>query len=80
MYQGKALEKWLFEKLAHKGIYSFADLPSGALKFVASDLTNGKIIVLPDDLEAYGITSESFPVARALRMSCGIPFSSNPLK
>lgn len=80
MYQGKALEKWLFEKLAHKGIYSFADLPSGALKFVASDLTNGKIIVLPDDLEAYGITSESFPVARALRMSCGIPFFFEPVK
>lgn len=78
MYQGKALERWLFEKLAQKGIYSFGDLPLGSLKFIASDLTNGKIIVLPDDLKHYGISSESFPVARALRMSCGIPFSLNP--
>ncbi len=80
MYQGKALEKWLFEKLAHKGIYSFGDIPSGTLKFVASDLTNGKIIVLPDDLAEYGVTPESFPVARALRMSCGIPFFFEPVK
>lgn len=80
MYQGKALERWLFEKLAQKGIYSFGDLPLGTLKFVASDLTNGKIIVLPDDLQHYGISSESFPVARALRMSCGIPFFFEPVK
>lgn len=80
MYQGKALEKWLFDKLANKGIYSFADVPPGTLKFIASDLTNGKMIVLPDDLESYGIAPESFPVARALRMSCGIPFFFEPVK
>lgn len=80
MYQGKVLEQWVFDKLAKKGIYSFADLPVGALKLVASDLTNGKMIVLPDDLESYGISQESFPVARAVRMSCSIPFFFEPIK
>lgn len=80
MYQGKVLEQWIFDKLAKKGIYSFADLPVGALKLVASDLTNGKMIVLPDDLESYGISPESFPVARAVRMSCSIPFFFEPIK
>lgn len=80
IYQGKALEQWIFDKLAQKGIYSFADLPHGTLKLIASDLTNGKMMVLPDDLSSYGISPESFPVARAVRMSCSIPFFFEPIK
>ena len=80
LYKGNALEKWFLEKLAYKGVYSFSDLPPGALKLVASDLTHGRMIVLPDDLERYGISPESFPIARALRMSCGIPFFFEPVK
>lgn len=80
LYQGEALEKWFFEKLANRGIYSFADIAPGRLKLIASDLTNGKMLVLPDDLESYGVSPESFPVARALRMSCGIPFFFEPVK
>lgn len=80
LYQGKALENWFLEKLADKGVYSFSDLAPGSLKLVASDLTNGKMIVLPDDLEQYGISPQSFPVARALRMSCSIPFFFEPVK
>lgn len=80
MYQGKALENWLLEKLAKKNIYTFADIPPDSLKLVASDLTHGKMIVLPDDLEKYGIVPENFPIARAIRMSCGIPFFFEPVK
>ncbi|MCZ2258335.1 patatin-like phospholipase family protein [Sporosarcina sp. G11-34] len=80
LYQGKALEKWFLDKLAAKGVYSFSDLPPGSLKLIASDLTNGRIIVFPDDLERYGISAASFPIARALRMSCGIPFFFEPVK
>ena len=80
LYQGKALENWFLEKLALKGVYSFSDLPPGTLKLVASDLTNGKMIVLPDDLGKYGISADSFPIARAIRMSCGIPFFFEPVK
>jgi len=80
LYQGIALENWFMEKLAHKGIYTFSDLPEGTLKFIASDLTNGRIIVLPDDLERYGISAGTFPISRALRMSCGIPFFFEPVR
>lgn len=80
LYQGKALENWFLEKLALKGVYTFSDIEAGSLKLVASDLTNGKIMVLPDDLESYGISAASFPIARALRMSCGIPFFFEPVK
>lgn len=80
LYQGKELERWFLEKLADKGVYSFSDLPEGSLKLVASDLTNGRMIVLPDDLERYGIVQETFSVARAVRMSCGIPFFFEPVR
>ncbi|HSO56901.1 MAG TPA: patatin-like phospholipase family protein [Paenisporosarcina sp.] len=80
LYQGNALEKWFMEKLSAKGVYTFGDLPEGKLKIIASDLTNGKMLVLPDDLSQYGISADTFPLARALRMSCGIPFFFEPVK
>ena len=79
LYRGKLLEKFFHEILAKKGVCTFGDLPPGSLKLVASDLTNGRIIVLPDDLGKYGVNSETFPIARALRMSCGIPFFFEPI-
>ena len=80
LYQGQALEDWLFEKLSVKGLYNFSDLPEGSLKLVASDLTHGKMIVLPDDLIHYGIEPGMFPIARAIRMSCTIPFFFEPVR
>ncbi|MFJ8515931.1 patatin-like phospholipase family protein [Lysinibacillus xylanilyticus] len=79
LYKGKALEKWFFQKLAAKGVYTFGDLPRDSLKLVASDLTNGRMIVLPDDLQKYHIEARNFSVASALRMSCGIPFFFEPV-
>lgn len=80
LYKGKALEKWFYQKLAEKDVYTFSDLQKDSLKIIASDVTNGRMIVLPDDLGKYGIDDESFSVARALRMSCSIPFFFEPTK
>ncbi|MDQ0175153.1 patatin-like phospholipase family protein [Bacillus chungangensis] len=80
IYRGLQLEEWLEKKLASKGIFTFLDLPEKSLQVVASDLTNGRMLVLPDDLERYGIPKETFPVARAIRMSCGIPYFFEPVK
>lgn len=80
LYRGNSLEKWFYKQLAKKGVYTFGDLPRNSLKLVATDLTNGKIIVLPDDLESYGFIARKFSVAKALRMSCGIPFFFEPVK
>ncbi|MBD7908305.1 patatin-like phospholipase family protein [Sporosarcina gallistercoris] len=79
LYQGTALENWFSDILAEKGVYTFADLPEGSLKIIVSDLTNGKLIVLPDDLGEYGLRADFFPVARALRMSTSIPFFFEPV-
>ncbi|WBY44382.1 patatin-like phospholipase family protein [Bacillus velezensis] len=80
LYRGDMLEKWIADKLKAKGIIAFGDLKKGSLRLIASDLTNGTIIVLPDDLPRYGLNPEMFPVARAVRMSCSIPYFFEPIK
>lgn len=80
LYRGVKLEEWIFQKLKDKGISTFADLPKGSLRLVASDLTNGRLIVLPDDLQSYGMNPMSFSVARAVRMSCSLPYFFEPVK
>lgn len=80
LYKGKALEDWFFDKLARKGCYTFGDIKNRKLRLVASDLTNGKMMVLPDDLVNYGYDPDSFSIAKALRMSCGIPYFFEPVR
>jgi len=80
LYKGNELEHWLKEKLAAKGLRTFSDLPPQALRVIASDLSNGQMVVLPDDLEKYGISPGTFSIAKAIRMSCSIPYFFEPVK
>ncbi|MEL3974083.1 patatin-like phospholipase family protein [Rossellomorea oryzaecorticis] len=80
LYKGAVLENWIEQKLKARGIYTFADLPEKSLRVIASDLSNGRLLVLPDDLEEYGIAPETFPVARAIRMSASLPYFFEPVK
>ncbi|MEC1233254.1 patatin-like phospholipase family protein, partial [Bacillus paralicheniformis] len=80
LYKGDKLENWISEKLKAKGISVFGDLEQGKLKLIASDLSNGKMLVLPDDLNRYGLNPRRFSVARAVRMSCSIPYFFEPVK
>ncbi|WP_100404771.1 patatin-like phospholipase family protein [Bacillus solitudinis] len=80
LFKGEKLENWLRDILKAKGISTFADLPDGTLKIIASDLSRGKMIVLPDDLKQYGAIPGMFSVARAVRMSCSIPYFFEPVK
>lgn len=80
LYKGKMLEEWLETILAAKGVRTFADLPKDRLHIVASDVTNGRILVLPTDLPQYGIDPNTFSVAKAVRMSTSIPYFFEPVK
>jgi len=80
LYKGQALENWIDERLKKKGVKTFGDLPPGGLRVVASDLTNGKILIIPDDLYKYNIPFESFSVAKAVRMSCSLPYFFEPVR
>jgi NTE family protein len=80
LYKGDELECWIAEILAARGLRTFGDLAPDALRIIASDLTNGRLLILPDDLPKYGVDPRSFPVARAIRMSCSLPFFFEPVK
>ncbi|MCY9189585.1 patatin-like phospholipase family protein [Bacillus mojavensis] len=80
LFKGDMLEKWIADLLRVKGVRVFGDLKKGSLRLIASDLTNGTMIVLPDDLVRYGLNPDMFPVARAVRMSCSIPYFFEPIK
>lgn len=80
LYKGNELEKWLRIKLEAKGLRTFSDLPPQTLRIIASDLSNGQMVVIPDDLPKYGISPGSFPIAKAIRMSCSIPYFFEPVR
>ncbi|WP_100331540.1 patatin-like phospholipase family protein [Bacillus xiapuensis] len=80
MYKGKKLEQWLEDRLAAKGIRTFGDLAPESLRVITSDITNGRLLTLPDDLPSYNKDPLSFSVARAVRMSCTLPYFFQPVK
>jgi len=79
LYSGEALEEWIRQILLKKGVRTFSDLEKGRLRIIASDITSGRILILPDDLEKLGIKPGGFEVARAVRMSCSIPYFFDPV-
>ena len=89
MYRGDYLEEWVREKLAARGVRTFADLilPGEKderfrfkLQVIAADVSRGRMLVLPQDIAAYGVKPESLDVARAVRMSASLPFFYRPVK
>jgi NTE family protein len=79
IYKNDYLETWVDSLLSEKGIKTFADLPDGKLKIIASDVSNGQILILPDDLDRYGMTSSDLKVSTAVMMSASIPFFFRPV-
>lgn len=81
IYKGDKLERWLQQQLARKNVHTFNDLKPGYLKVVVSDLSLGRLVIIPDDLQRiYGIDPNYFPVSKAVRMSAGFPYFFMPKK
>lgn len=76
---GERIETTWSALLAAKGVRTFGDLRPGLLRIVATDLTHQRGVVLPDHLPSYGVDPDSFPVARAVRMSAAVPFLFKPV-
>jgi NTE family protein len=94
MAPGKAFESWFEDVL---GGATFADVrkPDEAadhteqwwLKLIAVDVTGGRLLVLPGDLQLYRdprtgrpIEPDDFSIARAARMSMSIPYFFDPVE
>jgi NTE family protein len=79
LYSGEALEYWVLQKLAAKKVRTFGDLAPGQLRIIASDISQGRLLVLPDDIAHYGIDPSKFLIAKAVRMSTSIPYFFDPV-
>jgi NTE family protein len=92
IYEGKFFEDWIRELLLKKNVETFGDLILEEyrrnkrfrfkLRVIASDISRGRLLVLPQDISKYGVRPEDLNVAAAIRMSMSIPFfyEAVPLK
>ena len=90
IYEGKFFENWMAELLRAKKVRTFGDLIVGKnqdneqyrfkLRVIASDISQGRMLALPQDISEYGIRPEDLNVAAAVRMSMSIPFFYEPVK
>lgn len=89
IYAGDHLETLVRELLAKKNIKTFSDLiiPEYKnepryrykLQVVASDISRGRLLILPRDAQVYGIDPDTLDVAQAVRMSMSIPYFFKPV-
>jgi len=89
IYEGDFLMNWMRKLLKAKGIETFADLVVEdykddekyrfKLRVIASDITLGRMLALPQDINEYGMRPEDLNVALAVRMSMSIPFFFEPV-
>ncbi len=89
IYNGDVFFNWITKLLAAKNIHTFKDLviPEYAkdlryrykLQVIASDISRGKLLVLPGDAKDYGIKPDNLEVAVAIRMSMSIPYFFRPV-
>ena len=79
MYRGDRIELFIEDLLSKKRVRTFGDLPAGKLRIIASDISSGRMVILPDDLVEYDLMPENFSIARAVRMSSSIPFFFQPV-
>lgn len=90
IYEGKFFENWMRKLLKEKNVGTFNDLILEEsrsderyrfkLRVVASDISHGRLLVLPQDIAGFGIRPEELDVAAAIRMSMSIPFFYEPVK
>ncbi|MGC5324395.1 patatin-like phospholipase family protein [Brevibacillus sp. SYSU BS000544] len=78
LYSAHPVEEFMNGLLRKKGIRTFGDLPKEKLRIIASDITGGQMLVLPDALSTFGINPDTFPIAQAVRMSSSIPYFFQP--
>ncbi|MDO4534375.1 MAG: patatin-like phospholipase family protein [Clostridium perfringens] len=81
LYSSQNIENYLSGLFAAKGKTKFKDISinnQSPLKIIASDITNKKLLILPDDLTFYGIDPMEFQISKAVIMSINIPFYFTP--
>jgi NTE family protein len=90
MHTGNFIETFIRQKLRARGIASFGDLVLNArepkhsssryrLTVIASDISTGTMLRLPQDMLRFGHDPDALDIAQAVRMSASIPFFFIPV-
>ncbi len=77
------IEKYLEEMFKNKGKTKFKHISlngQSPLKIIASDVTNKRLLILPDDIKKYGMDPMELEISKAVTMSISIPFFFTPVK
>ncbi len=77
------IEKYLEEMFKNKGKTKFKHISlngQSPLKIIASDVTNKRLLILPDDMKKYGMDPMELEISKAVTMSISIPFFFTPVK
>jgi len=90
IYEGKWFENWMRGLLHKKNVKTFNDLILEKykdderyrfkLRVIASDISRGRLLVLPQDIADFGIRPEDLNVTAAVRMSMSLPFFYEPVR
>ena len=90
VYEGKRFQELVEWYLGQKGKRVYGDLLMPGLeddpkyryrlRVIASDLTAGRMLILPDDIKEFGIAPDELSIALSLRMSMSIPFFFEPVR
>ena len=88
IYEGEFFESWLEVLLMAKGKTTFGDLTTDyeeekyRYKFqaIAADVTDRRLLIIPNDLKLFGINPDDFSISRGVRMSMSIPFFFEPVE
>lgn len=89
IYSSSYFETWLHNLLAKKGKTTFGHIKSTnnicgnsiyKLQVTASDLTDKKLLVFPEDLKDFCINPDTYSIAKAVRMSMSIPVFYEPYR
>ena len=90
VYEGDRFQELAEHLLAQKGKRVYGDLlvPGQEhnpqyryrLRVIASDLTAGRMLVLPDDISEFGMDPDELSIALSLRMSMSIPLFFEPVR
>lgn len=78
IYHNDGLKVWLEDELKKRGKGLFKDVDG--LKIIATDITNKRMLIIPDDLVHYGINPKEFPISIAVQMSSAVPYYFVPLE
>lgn len=82
IYDSSIIERFVDTLLERKGIKTFGDIVKrgkNKLTIIAADVTNRRMVVMPNDLEKYSLDPLSFKVSTAVSMSCAIPLFFTPV-